>query len=273
LETFSSKSASISEQDTPVQASRRDIGTIVGFFAGIALIVTAILRGAHPAVFLNLTGAFIVLGGTIATTFIAYSSQKVFSLVPVIFNAFKPDVHQPADYIDQILILAEKYRSGGIKTLESQEELLDDFYLKESISMIVDGMAIQEINETLDMEIRSLKERHQLGQNILKFMGSQAPIFGMAGTLIGLIQMLITMSDPTDVGPALSVALITTFYGIMLANLIIYPLEGKLATRTENEVRLIKAIRIGIIGIHKKHSPNRIQQKMNALLPHDLRRS
>lgn len=273
MQTSNSKDVNTPDKDIATLKSSRDIGTAIGFFAGIALIITAILRGAHPAVFLNINGIFIVLGGTIATTFIAYSSQKVLKLIPVIFNAFKPDVHQPADYIDQILTLANKYRVGGIKTLESQEALLDDFYLKESVSMVVDGMALQEINENLDEEIRSLKERHQLGQNILKFMGSQAPIFGMAGTLIGLIQMLIAMDNPTDIGPSLSVALITTFYGIMLANLIIYHLAGKLSTRTENEVRLIKTIRLGIIGLHKRHSPNRIQRKMNTLLPRELRRS
>ncbi len=253
--------------------SPRNIGTAIGFFAGMSLIAIAILRGANPGVFLNLTGALIVIGGTLATTFISYSSGKILGLIPVIFNAFKPDIHQPADYIDQILILAKKYRTGGIKSLESQEGLLDNFYLKESVAMVVDGMAVKEINETLDMEINSLKERHQLGQKILNFMGGQAPIFGMAGTLIGLIQMLMIMSDPKNIGPSLAVALITTFYGVMLANLIIYPLVGKLSTRTENEVRLIKAIKMGILGIHKKHSPHRIQQKMNALLPHDMRRS
>lgn len=273
MQTSQSKDENLTGGSPTINVSKRDIGTGIGFLAGVALIVAAILRSENPAIFLNLTGALIVLGGSIATTFIAYSSKNIFRLVPVIFNAFKHDVHQPADYIDQISALANKYRTGGVKTLESQEELLDNFYLKESIAMVVDGMGIQEINETLDMEIRSLKERHLLGQDILNFMGSQAPIFGMSGTLIGLIQMLMTMSDPTDIGPSLSVALITTFYGIMLANLIIYPLAAKLATRTEKEVRLIKAIRIGIIGIHKKQSPQRIQQKMNALLPHELRRS
>ena len=257
----------------PVNKAQRNIGTSIGFFAGIALITIAILRGANPEVFLNLTGFLIVVGGTMATTFISYSSKKVLGLIPVIYNAFKADIHQPADYIDQILILANKYRAGGVKALESQEGLLDNFYLKESVTMIVDGMAIKDINETLDTEINSLKERHQLGQRILNFMGGQAPIFGMAGTLIGLIQMLMTMDDPKNIGPSLAIALITTFYGVMLANLIIYPLVGKLTTRTENEVRLIKSIRVGILGIHKKHSANRIQRKMNALLPHDLRRS
>jgi chemotaxis protein MotA len=253
--------------------SPRNIGTAIGFFAGISLIVMAILSGSNPEVFLNLTGALIVIGGTVATTFISYSPKKILGMIPVIFNAFKPDIHQPADYIDQIIILANKYRTGGVKTLESQEDLLDNFYLKESVAMVVDGMSVKEITETLEIEINSLKERHQLGQKILNFMGGQAPIFGMAGTLIGLIQMLMIMSDPKNIGPSLAVALITTFYGIMLANLIIYPLVGKLSTRTENEVRLIKAIKMGILGIHKKHNPHRIQQKMNALLPHDMRRA
>lgn len=254
------------------QKSKRDVGTIIGILAGIALIATAIIRGGHPQAFVNLNGFLIVLGGTMATTLIAYPSGKILRLLPVVFNAFKPEIHRPVDFIDQILVLATQYRMGGIKTLEAQEKLLDNFFLREGVQLVVDGYGVRDINEIMDKEISSLAERHQQSQKILKFMAGQAPIFGMAGTLIGLIQMLMDLDDPHNIGPALSVALITTFYGIMLANLIIRPIEAKLRTRTENEVMLIKAIRVGILGIQRKVNPHKIQITMNALLPRNLRR-
>lgn len=122
-----------------------DAGTIVGILVGFGLVATAIIRGGHSDAFININGILIVLGGTIATTLIAFPSRKVLNLVPVIFNAFKPNIHQPADFIDLILNLANNYRHGGGKTLEEQEELLDNFYLKEGVAMVVDGFKGSEI--------------------------------------------------------------------------------------------------------------------------------
>lgn len=252
-------------------SDRPDLGTFIGIVIGFGLVITAIIRGGHSDAFININGVLIVLGGTLATTLIAFPSRKVLKLIPISYNAFKPDIHQPADYIGQILNLAKNYRQGGVKTLEAQEELLDNFYLKEGISMVVDGFRSTEIQETLETEISSLKERHQQGQKVLKFMAFQSPVFGMAGTLIGLIQMLRNIQDPNELGPALSVALLTTFYGIMLANLVIQPIAAKLNSRTENEVMLIKAIISGIIGVQKKYNPQKIQRTMNMFLPKDVR--
>ena len=111
------------------------------------------------------------------------------------------------------------------------------------------------------------------GTKILRFMGVQAPVFGMAGTLIGLIQMLMHIDNPSTIGPALATALITTFYGLILANLIVTPITAKLTIRTESEVTLIKTIRIGVMGIFERSNPAKIQKSMNALLAPDERRN
>ncbi|SVB00563.1 uncharacterized protein METZ01_LOCUS153417, partial [marine metagenome] len=121
-------------------------------------------------------------------------------------------------------------------------------------------------------EINSLMERHNSGQKILRFAGVQAPVFGMAGTLIGLIQMLMHIDNPSTIGPALATALITTFYGLILANLIVTPITAKLSLRTESEVTLIKTIRIGVMGIFEKSNPQKIQKNMNALLAPEERK-
>ncbi len=253
----------------PQTKSAVDIGTILGTLFGILLIIGAILYQGDSTKFLSVQSALIVFGGTIATAFIAFPSAKILGMIPVIINAYKPDVHQPADYVDVIMSLASKYRTGGMKRLESEEEFLNNRFLRSGISMIVDGYNSREIQEIMERELQSLVERHNSGQKILRFMAVQSPVFGMAGTLIGLVQMLSSLDSPEQIGPALATALITTFYGIMLANLIIIPLVAKLNTRTENESTLLKAIRVGVLGIHDRVNPQKIRRNMNALLPPD----
>lgn len=258
--------------EAPRQEAGMDIGTVLGVVSGVALVAIAIVQGGAPELFLDLPSILIVGGGMMATTFIAFPSKKIMGMIPVIVQAFKPDIHQAADYIDQILSLVSKYRTGGMKKLETEEEFLDNRFLKDGISMVVDGFNNREINELMERQINSLQERHNYGQKILRFMSVQAPCFGMVGTLIGLIQMLTHLSDPTKLGPDLAVALITTFYGILVANLIIIPIVAKLSTRTENEVMLIKAIRLGVMGINEKLNPLKIQRSMNSLLPPEMQR-
>lgn len=260
--------ASISQMNIR-EDSGIDTGTLLGILSGVLLIVIAIFRGGDPGAFLSLNSALIVLGGTLATTFIAFSSQKILGIIPVVINAFKPDVYQPADYIDDIMVMATKYRTGGLKKLESQEELLDNRFLRTGVSLVVDGYSAREIHEILEREITSMADRHNAGQKILRFMAVQAPVFGMAGTLIGLIQMLMHLDNPELIGPSLATALITTFYGLILANLILTPIVAKLSTRTESEIMLNKATRVGILGIHDRINPQKIKRNMNSLLPPD----
>ena len=250
------------DQDTGV-----DTGTLMGVVAGVGLIVIAIIRGGDAGVFANINAFLIVVGGTVATAFIAFPSQRIIGMIPVIIKAFRPGAFMPAEHVEQILRLASKYRTGGMKVLENEESKLDNRFMKNGVAMIVDGYHGREIHEIMERELNALIDRHNGGQKILRFMGVQAPVFGMAGTLIGLIQMLMHIDDPATIGPALSTALITTFYGLMLANLIITPIVTKLNSRTDSETMLIRTIRVGVMGIHERSNPQKIQKSMNALLP------
>lgn len=244
-----------------------DTGTLMGVLSGIFLITVAIIRGGDANIFININSALIVIGGTIATAFIAFPAKKITTLAPVLYNAFKPGVYEPEDYVDDIMRLASKYRSGGMKQLENEESKVDNRFLRNGIAMIVDGYNAKEIHELMERELNSMLDRHNSGQKVLRFMSVQAPVFGMAGTLIGLVQMLMHIDDPSTIGPALATALITTFYGLMLANLILTPVAAKLSMRTDMEGILFKSIRVGIIGIHDRVNPQKIQRNMNALLP------
>ena len=244
-----------------------DTGTLLGSLAGLFLITVAIIRGGDAGIFLNINSALIVIGGALSTSFIAFPSKKVLGMVPIVRNAFKPNVYEPEDYVDDITRLAAVYRSRGMKQLENEESKVDNRFLKNGIAMIVDGYNAKEIHELMERELSAMLERHNTGIKVIRFIALQAPVFGMAGTLIGLVQMLMHLDDPSTIGPALATALITTFYGLMLANLIMTPLAAKLTSRTDMESVLFKAIRIGIIGIHDRVNPQKIQRSMNALLP------
>ena len=243
-----------------------DFGTIFGGLAGIILIVTAIVRGGDIGIFLSLNSFFIVAGGTVSTAFIAFHYSKIFALIPVIVNAFKPDDHRPLEYINLMIHLLKKYRSDGRKALENHHEFLDNRFFEQGIRMIVDDYKVEDINDLITKSINSVKERHTQGQAIIRFMGAQAPIFGMAGTLIGLIQMMQNLSDPSMIGPGLAVALNTTFYGILISNLIFNPIAVKLSTRTDTETHLIKVIHAGIIGIKRKSHHLLVTEQMNSFL-------
>lgn len=249
-------------QDTGI-----DTGTLMGVLSGIFLITVAIIRGGDADIFININSALIVVGGSTATAFIAFPAKKITTLMPVLYNAFKPGVYEPEDYVDDIMRLASKYRSGGMKQLENEESKVDNRFLKNGIAMIVDGYNAKEIHELMDREMNAMLDRHNSGQKVLRFMSVQAPVFGMAGTLIGLVQMLMHIDDPSTIGPALATALITTFYGLMLANLVLTPIAAKLSMRTDMEGILGRSIRVGIIGIHDRVNPQKIQRNMNALLP------
>ena len=272
MATATKASQDIDFEDDAGQETGLDTGTLLGVIAGVALIVVAIIRGGDADVFMNMNALLIVLGGMVSTTFIAFQSKKILEMIPVIVAAFRPDVLTPADYIDQIMGLAGKYRTGGMKVLENAEGKVENRFLKNGIGMIVDGYNGREIYEGLEQEINSLHGRHNAGQKILRFMGVQAPVFGMAGTLIGLIQMLMHIDNPSTIGPALATALITTFYGLILANLIVTPITAKLTMRTESEVLLIKTIRTGVMGIFERSNPAKIAKSMNALLAPDERK-
>ena len=154
-----------------------------------------------------------------------------------------------------------------VTATQNEEAKLDNRFLKNGIAMIVDGYNTKENYELMERELNSLMDRHNAGQKFLRAMAVQYPVFRVAGTLIGLIQILIHIDDPSTIGPALATALMTTFYGLIPANLLLIPLATKLSHRTESEGKLFRAIRVGAIGIHDRVNPQRIQRNMNALLP------
>ncbi len=173
--------------------------------------------------------------------------------------------------IERLMAFSAKSRKEGILSLESELEGMDDAFLKKGVQLSIDGLEPAEISNLLEVEMDFIKSRHQLGAEIFTTMGTYAPAMGMIGTLIGLVQMLQNMDDPSTIGPAMAVALLTTFYGSVMANIICMPIAGKLRTRSKEEMLLKEMTVAGIISLSNGDNPRVLEQKLHAFVPPNQR--
>jgi len=243
-----------------------DIATLLGIISAFGLVLVAILMGGGIGLFINYPSLMIVAGGTLGTTMINYPLKEVIGVISVIKNVFFTKASSVKDIIKQFSDFSNKARREGILALESEVTNLNEEFLQKGIQLSIDGLEPQSIREILETEISYIQDRHKLGAEIFTTMGTYAPALGMVGTLVGLVQMLQNMSDPSAIGPAMAVALLTTFYGAVAANLLFMPIAGKLRTRSSEEV-LVKELMIeGVICLSNGENPRIVEQKLMAFL-------
>lgn len=248
-----------------------DLATIIGVVLSFGLVISAIMMGSSLFVFVSIPSLLIVVGGTIGSTLVHYPLGHILGVVGVVKNCFFAKLPKPSDTIAQFLDYANRARKEGILSLEPLLKEIDDDYLRKAMQLTVDGVEPQMIQDIMETEIAYLQERHETGADIFAAMGMYAPALGMIGTVIGLVQMLQSMDDPSAIGPAMAVALITTFYGAVLANLVFNPLSGKLKTRSKEEVLLRELALEGILSISRGENPRIIEEKLNGFLPPKIR--
>lgn len=248
-----------------------DIATIIGLVAGIALVLITIMMGAAPAIFVNIPSFILVVGGTLAATLINFPLSDVLSVFNTVKNTFVQKVASTEALIEQLVEFATVARREGILALESHASEANDEFLQKSVQLAIDGTAPELIKDILTTEIAFMEDRHAMGQSILGAMGAFAPAFGMIGTLMGLIQMLAALDDPSKIGGGMAIALITTLYGALLANLIFLPLTGKLRVRTTLELLQKEIIIEGILSIQSGDNPRVVEQKLKAFVSPAMR--
>ncbi len=243
-----------------------DLATIIGIVLAFGLVIGAIVTAGSILIFIDIPSILIVLGGTVGTVLINYPLKDVFAVLGVVKNAFFAKSESPTDVITQFMEYANRARREGILSLEPIIKDLDDVFMKKGLQLTVDGLEPVAIQEILETEISYLEERHENGAELMGAFGTFAPAMGMIGTVIGLILMLQTMSDPSTIGPSMAVALITTFYGAVLANLVFLPLAGKLKLRSKEEVLIRSMVMEGILAISKGENPRIIEEKLTSYL-------
>jgi chemotaxis protein MotA len=248
-----------------------DIATVIGFISGIALVLVAILIGGNVAIFIDPASVVLVFGGTIAATLINFPLSDVLTVFNTLRNAFVHRAKSPEFLIEKLVEFATVARREGILALESHAGDAGDEFLQKSIQLAIDGTAPELIKDILTTEIAFMEDRHTMGQSILSAMGNFAPAFGMIGTLIGLVQMLANMDDPSSIGGGMAVALLTTLYGSLLSNIVFLPSAGKLKVRTAMELLQKEIIIEGILSIQSGDNPRVVEQKLKAFVSPSIR--
>lgn len=230
----------------------------------------AIFIGGELHNFLNVPGLMIVFGGTLAVTLITFQAKDVLTAFRAAVFVFSERKQDPNDMVEIMIELCTISRRQGLLAL-SRLEIENDF-MRKACNLIADGSKEDLILDTLNIEIKSMKQRHFIVQDVFRKMAVYAPSFGMIGTLIGLVQMLSHLSDPETIGPAMSVALLTTFYGMLLATLIFLPIAGKLRARTLLELINLEIIFEGAISILESNNPISVYEKLSSYIPTKKRR-
>lgn len=250
-----------------------DIGTIAGVMLGIVLILWAILSTGVGKAYLDPASAAIVIGGALAATLIAIPLRDVKGFLAVLRKALFYKSQVPTDLITELVSYAEIARRDGILSLEQHTKTIQDPFIVRGVQMAVDGTDPELIEQIMETELENLLERHETGKALFDTMGRYGPAFGMIGTLIGLVAMLVNMDDPSKIGPGMAMAILTTLYGALLANLVCLPVADKLGKRSAEEALLKTIIIKGVMSIQSGDNPRVVEQKLKTFLPPKLRDS
>jgi chemotaxis protein MotA len=242
-----------------------DISTVIGLVLGIIAILGSILYGSPLSIFIDVPSVAVVFGGVVATTFIKWPMEQVKTTVSVFLKSIFYTPAEPKGMIEEIQKLAETARRESVFALEKIP--VEDKFLKKAVTLAADNRPPEVITSILSLEIAAMEDRHAKGVEIMEGIGADGPAMGMIGTLIGLVQMLQNMSDPSAIGPAMAVALLTTFYGAVIANVFAIPIAAKLKQRSKQEATKMNIIVAGVLGIVAGENPRVIREKLDSFLP------
>lgn len=243
-----------------------DIATILGLVMGMGCILFGMLSGGTLASFIDPASIAITVGGGIASTIICFpltETVRVVKLLPIAFRAPKAN---PFSIIQSMVELSQKARREGLLALESAEAEIKDDFLKKALELVVDGIEAEMVKSSMQLEIDSMVVRHSVGHKYFKTLAAQFPAWGMIGTLMGLINLLKTLDDPAGIGPAMALAIITTFYGSILANFVCTPIANKLQANSAEEIRMREMIMEGVLSIQSGENPRLMEHKLKTFL-------
>ncbi len=265
-----------------------DLGTLIGLLAGMTIIVIGILQsGGKLFWFFNFNSLLIVVGGTFAATMVNLPLKAVKNVFNILKNVFKGEDYDYVGIINEIVEKAQKARKDGLLSLEADLPNMREGFFKNGIELAINERESSRLRTFLNLEMNNIASRHIAGQELFLYMGSYAPAFGMLGTVLGLIVMMNNfaggdisseISASYDIADrfaellsGMGLALITTFYGVFMANMIFLPIGGKLKRRSENEMMLKSIVVEGIISIHAREHPILIKEKLMTFVPSFVR--
>ncbi|MFH1851038.1 MAG: motility protein A [Candidatus Neomarinimicrobiota bacterium] len=249
-----------------------DVATIIGILSGLTLIGLSIFNNGNWEIFLHVPSMMIVVGGALAATLVNFPIGEVIGVMGVVRKAFQGSRDKSAEIITNLVALSKLSRREGILAIDSLLPEIDNDFLRTGLELAVDGAEPETIRNIMETELSYIANRHNRGQMIFMSLGTYAPAFGMIGTLIGLISMLRTLDDPSNIGSGMATALITTFYGAALANLLFLPIAGKLKNRSDEEILWKEMIVEGVLAIQYGEHPRNIERKLKNYVPPKVRK-
>ncbi len=243
-----------------------DLVPLLAIFAGLTLIIIAIATQGNILIFWSLSSMVITIMGSFAALTASYPFKVLLDVPKILRQAFISPMDNRNELVEIFSKLARKARSEGLLSLEDEIEDIEDEFLARGLQMVVDGVEPDGIKEIMGLEVETVERRHGLGHNIFKSWGELAPAFGMIGTLIGLIVMLSDLNDASAIGVGMATALITTFYGALLANLVLIPISTKLQSQTEEELFTKEMMIEGVLSIQSGTNPRIVEEKLSTYL-------
>ena len=248
-----------------------DFATLAGLLTGILVVAGAIATGSGFDIFLDLPSFLIVVGGTFAATMVKFPLSGVFIAMPVGFKAaFTNDRAEPRDYITQAIKISKIVRKSGLIAAENVKAR--NPFFKKGLQLVADGRDLDYIRKVLTQDMAMAIQRDEIGAKVFMAIAEFAPAFGMVGTLVGLVQMLSHMNDPTTIGKGMAVALLTTLYGVLIANLIAIPIADKLDDKRQREMEIRSLIIECVFQIQQQQNPMAMMEILEAYLPEKQRK-
>ncbi|SHI59850.1 chemotaxis protein MotA [Clostridium amylolyticum] len=245
---------------------KHDALTSIGLLFGSIMLVWGMTMGASIKIFWDAASVVITIGGSFCALLINYSFSEVKNIFKIMGKTFKNVESTSFDTISQFINLSRKARREGLLSLEDDISDLKDDFLKKGLQMVVDGIEPETIKDIMELEISEMEKRHANGSNMLKAWGGYAPAFGMIGTLIGLVQMLANLSDSSAIASGMAKALITTYYGAIMANLFFNPMSANLNVKSEAEASIREMMLEGILAIQSGVNPRIVEDKLVSYL-------
>ncbi len=244
-----------------------DTATVSGVTGAFAVIAAAMFLGGSPESFVDIPAMLIVFGGTALVTLASFRLEEIRGLPAIVYHTIIYRAENPSDAARRILHLADRARrTGALSLIEISRNIGQSRYLGQAVQLVADGLPVEEIEQVLIHERDATHQRHIRSAGILRKAGEVAPAMGLIGTLVGLVQMLGNLDDPSTIGPSMAVALLTTFYGAILANMLFHPLASKLERNSEIEAAVHEVYTMGAVSISRQENPRRLEVLINTIL-------
>lgn len=248
-----------------------DLATLIGILFGAVCLIWGMYDGGDVTSFLSISSLAVTFGGGVASTLLAFTMKDFKNMFKALPKIMKRKEESPFQIIQMLVEMSQKARREGLLALESGQEQIEDIYLKKALELVVDGVEPEIIRDSMQLELDNMSIRHGKGIAIFKTMAAEFPAWGMIGTMLGLINLLRALDDPSKIGSAMSLALVTTFYGSVLANWVCTPIATKLQQLSSDEIRVKEMIIEGVLSIQSGENPRIMEHRLKTFLSPEQR--